>query len=242
MTELLLSLTADGRVTLADGTISDLSQAIIVFTSNIGGAEQAKLATAGNLGFVQKDCTDTESVVISAVAKRFTPEFIGRIDRTVVFKQLTRDAVSRILDIELGSAQKRIIASETPFVVSITPDAKEFLLKKAYSPVYGARAVTRTVEHLVLQPLARLAVSEQVTLGDLVFVGVHENELTFVLQPQGGTDVVGSKKPIAPVLTPVLEAEPPKDATVIDWFSELPVVPEYPYEEIHLDQDPQPYN
>ncbi len=203
LTELLLSLTADGRVTLADGTISDLSQAIIVFTSNIGGIEQAKAASAGNLGFVQRNGTDTESVVIAAVAKRFTPEFIGRIDQTVVFKQLSREAVSQILVLELATAQKRIIASDTPFVVSITPEAKAFLLEKSYSPVYGARAVTRIVEQFVLQPLARLAVSEQVTIGDLVFIGVHENELTFVLQPQGGMVLVGSKKPIPPVTEPI---------------------------------------
>ena len=117
---------------------------------------------------------------------------MNRIDKVVVFRTLQRQHLDKILDIELGMVQDRILNSrgEGKFVFKCTPHAKEFLLKEGTDLKYGARHLKRALERYLVYPLSNLVATSQVTLGDLVRVDFDENEGKLVfLKEEGGAIV-----------------------------------------------------
>src|SRR5499433_1252767 len=192
--QLLLGMLDKATLTLGDNRRVDLSQTVIFLTSNLGGAEIAELVEGG-MGFVQpKDRPTTrldekvEKTAVEAARRKFSPEFMNRLDKVVVFHPLKREELEEVLDIELGQVQKRVLeTAKGQFLFRITDAGRDFLLKEGTDQRYGARHLKRAIERYVVYPLANLLATEQVNLGDLVRVdwdGAHK-ELTFVREKEG---------------------------------------------------------
>ncbi len=152
---------------------------MIFMTSNLGAAEMNSLMTT-RLGFsptVAAEANDKLSQKLSrsgveAARRRFTPEFINRLDRIVVFKPLGASELRRILDIELNAVQQRIVSAalDQSFVFTVTDNGKQFLLDDGFDLKYGARHLKRAIERLLVHPMANLIASGQVRGGDWIQV------------------------------------------------------------------------
>src|SRR6202158_1300279 len=168
-------------LTLGDNLRVDFSAAMVFLTSNLGAAEMSSLVSP-RLGFHAPSVDDTGSSMklsarissagIAAARRKFTPEFINRLDNIVVFKSLGREELSRIVDIELEMVQQRIqtAAASGPFLVNVTDSAKEFLLMEGTDLRYGARHLKRAIERLLVQPLSNLMARGQIHRGDCIRV------------------------------------------------------------------------
>ena len=191
--QLLLGILDKATLTLGDNRRVDLSQCIIILTSNLGASEMTDLVDGG-FGFAPKavevDNNFDEKIqrtAVEAARRKFTPEFMNRIDKTVVFKTLRDEHLAQILEIELGMVQQRVLmASGTnQFVFNCTADAKTFLLKEGTDPRYGARHLKRAIERHLVFPLANLVATAQVKLGDFVRVDMaSENQMIFVKEAE----------------------------------------------------------
>src|SRR6266446_6018484 len=191
--QLLLGILDKATLTLGDNRRVDLSQCIIIMTSNLGAGEMSNLVEGG-MGFAQKptevDETFDEKInrtATEAARRKFTPEFMNRIDKTVVFKTLRSEHLQQILEIELGMVQQRILmASATnQFVFSCTPRVKSFLLHEGTDPKYGARHLKRAIERHVVFQLANLVATGQAKLGDFIRIDLSpEGRLTFVKEAE----------------------------------------------------------
>lgn len=154
-------------------------------TSNLGASEMASILrpnlgfAAGELarqraaGVVDHDLTEkVTGAGMEAARRKFTPEFINRIDHVVVFQALGQEALRKILALELNVVQQRVFSSAhvLPFVISVSQTAKEFLLTEGTDLKYGARHLKRAIDRLLVHPLSNLMASSQVRGGDLVRV------------------------------------------------------------------------
>jgi ATP-dependent Clp protease ATP-binding subunit ClpB len=178
---LLLGILDKATLTLGDNRKVDFSKAMIFLTSNLGAAEMSSLVSP-RLGFHSPQVDDTGSNMklsarvsnagIAAARRKFTPEFINRLDNIVVFKSLGREELRRIIDIELEMVQQRIedAAANKPFLLTVTDTAREFLLLEGTDTRYGARHLKRAIERLLVQPLSNLLASGQIQRGDCIRV------------------------------------------------------------------------
>ena len=182
---LLLGILDKGVLTLGDNRRVDFSLAMVFLTSNLGAAEMSSLLNPP-LGFhvprfedaaCKADLTArVSSTGIAAARRKFTPEFINRLDNIVVFKSLGKEELRRIVDIELERVQERIrfAIPNKPFQVNITGSAREFLLLEGTDFRYGARPLKRAIERLLVQPLSNLMATGQIYRGDCI--GVSHSE------------------------------------------------------------------
>jgi len=191
--QLLLGILDKATLTLGDNRRVDLSQCIIIMTSNLGAGEMTRLVDGG-LGFAPK-VTQIDSALdekidrtaIEAARRKFTPEFMNRIDKVVVFKTLRSEHLQQILEIELGMVQQRILmaAAASQFVFNCTSNVKSFLLNEGTDPKYGARHLKRAIERHLVFPLANLVATGQVRLGDFIRVDLgSEGSLSFVKEAE----------------------------------------------------------
>jgi ATP-dependent Clp protease ATP-binding subunit ClpB len=175
--QLLLGILDKATLTLGDNRRVDLSHTIIFLTSNLGGREITELMTGG-MGFVQprdkrEDRLDMklERAAQEAAKRKFSPEFMNRLDKVVVFHPLREEQLEQIVDIELGMVQQRVLATgRQQFLFRVTPPAKRFLLQEGTDIKYGARHLKRAIEKFVVCPLANLRVTEQVRFGDVLVI------------------------------------------------------------------------
>ena len=199
---LLLGVLDKGTLTLGDNRKVDFSRALIFMTSNLGAAEMSALVTP-RLGFNGPECsrqaqngTVDEKLSgkmmrsgVEAARRKFTPEFINRLDKIVTFKPLGTPELRRILDIELNMVQQRIFntSPDRSFVFKASDAAKDFLLQEGTDLKYGARHLKRAIERLLVQPLSNLIATDQVRGGDCVNVDFDAacNTLTFVKEAEG---------------------------------------------------------
>jgi ATP-dependent Clp protease ATP-binding subunit ClpB len=191
--QLLLGILDKATLTLGDNRRVDLSQCIIIMTSNLGSSEMSNLVDGG-LGFAQKakqvDASLDEKIdrtAVDAARRKFTPEFMNRIDKVVVFKTLRSQHLQQILEIELGMVQQRVLmaSAANQFVFNCTNRVKGFLLQEGTDPKYGARHLKRAIERHLVFPLANLVATGQVKLGDFVRVDLNgDNSLTFVKEAE----------------------------------------------------------
>ena len=191
--QLLLGILDKATLTLGDNRRVDLSQCIIIMTSNLGAGEMTNLVDGG-FGFAPKvpqiDTKLDEKInrtAIEAARRKFTPEFMNRIDKVVVFKTLRPEHLQQILEIELGMVQQRILmaSAANQFVFNCTNSVKSFLLNEGTDPKYGARHLKRAIERHLVFPLANLVATGQVKLGDFIRVDMSgEGSLTFVKEAE----------------------------------------------------------
>jgi len=181
--QLLLGILDKATLTLGDNRRVDLSQTIIFMTSNLGGAEISELITGG-MGFVQpidkpvhRLEEKVERAAIEAARRKFSPEFINRLDKLVVFHPLKRDELDEVLEIELGQVQKRVLDSTTrPFLFRVTTEGRQFLLEEGTDQRYGARHLKRAIERYLVYPLSRLLATAQLRSGDMLLVDRHPGD------------------------------------------------------------------
>jgi ATP-dependent Clp protease ATP-binding subunit ClpB len=175
--QLLLGMLDKATLTLGDNRRVDLSQTVIYLTSNLGGGEITELMNGG-MGFVQpKDIPaagldqKVERTAVEAARRKFSPEFMNRLDKVVVFHPLRREQLEEVLDIELGQVQQRVLeTAKGQFLFRVTGAGKEFLLQEGTDQRYGARHLKRAIERHVVYPLANLLATEQIHLGDLLCI------------------------------------------------------------------------
>lgn len=192
--QLLLGMLDKATLTLGDNRRVDLSQTVIFLTSNLGATDITDLMSGG-YGFIRADDKPTtnldqkvERTAVEAARRKFSPEFMNRLDKIVVFHPLMRQELEAVLDIELGLVQKRVLETATgKFLFRVTPAGRTFLLQEGTDQRYGARHLKRAIERHVVYPLANLLATQQVRMGDLVRIdwdGVHK-ELTFAREREG---------------------------------------------------------
>jgi ATP-dependent Clp protease ATP-binding subunit ClpA len=183
--QLLLGILDKASLTLGDNSHVDLSQCMIFMTSNLGATEMSSLAEGG-LGFAaQKPLDDAHlddkisRTATEAARKKFSPEFMNRLDKVVVFKTLRPEQLEQILELELAKVQQRITRAvgQSHFTFRCNPDVKQWLLKEGTDPKYGARHLKRVIERSIVYPLANLVATSQVTSGDCIDITV---------KPEGG--------------------------------------------------------
>ena len=182
--QLLLGILDKANLMLGDNRRVDLSQVMIFMTSNLGASKITELMTSG-MGFVAAVGPDVkprldekvERMASEAARRKFAPEFINRIDKTVVFHPLRKEQLERILEIELAMVQERLL--ETPrghFLFRVTQSAKDFLLREGTDLKYGARHLKRAIERHLVYPLASLLATDQVTMGETISVDWNGQE------------------------------------------------------------------
>ena len=181
--QLLLGVLDRSTLTLGDNRKVDFSKTIIIMTSNLGAKEMGELVT-GKVGFapasgaeLQEDNLDYKiyQVAKAAARRQFSPEFMNRIDKIVVFRALKHEQLRLILDLELQAVQQRIDKNKAVhFNFIVSEEAKEYLLGEGVDHRYGARHLKRAVERLLVAPLANLSATRQAEEGDTVHVELHQ--------------------------------------------------------------------
>jgi ATP-dependent Clp protease ATP-binding subunit ClpB len=192
--QLLLGILDKANLTLGDNRRVDLSQCVIIMTSNLGAGEMNELIN-GTMGFAQQgaflDNRLDEKITrtaVEAARRKFSPEFMNRIDKAVVFKMLRPEHLEQILEIELGMVQQRILQAtgNSQFVFSCTAKVKRFLLDEGTDAKYGARHLKRAIERFIVFPLANLVATGQVKLGDFVRIDMDpEGKMAFIKEAEG---------------------------------------------------------
>jgi ATP-dependent Clp protease ATP-binding subunit ClpB len=179
--QLLLGILDKATLTLGDNRKVDFSRTIVFMTSNLGAAEMSKLAS-GSIGFAPGPAADyaqemdrkIHRVAVDAAKRKFSPEFMNRIDKVVVFRSLDGNQLGHILDLELAHVQARITATqqERHFAFYCTQRAKDFLLKEGTDLKYGARHLKRAIERFLVFPLSSLISTAQIEAGDQIRIDV----------------------------------------------------------------------
>ena len=198
---LLLGILDKATLTLGDNRRVDFSRALIFMTSNLGASEMGSILRP-NLGFAaseiekqhesgQLDEKTTDKVSkagVEAARRKFTPEFMNRIDKVVVFKPLGHTELREILGLELNILQQRVFnsSSTTPFVFSLTDAAKDYLLREGTDLKYGARHLKRAIDRGLVHPMSNLIATQQIRGGDLIKVDfdTEANEMTFAKEAE----------------------------------------------------------
>jgi ATP-dependent Clp protease ATP-binding subunit ClpA len=210
--QLLLGILDKATLTLGDNRRVDLSQTMIFMTSNLGGSDITELMTGG-MGFAPTVPADSkprldekiEKTAAEAAKWKFAPEFMNRIDKTIVFRPLRSEQLEQILEIELGMVQQRVLeTAKRRFLFRVKPAAWEFLLREGTDLKYGARHLKRAIERHVVFPLASLLATEQVYLGDVISIDWDgaEARLEFSNEAEGApVPFVPRASPIAVVPT-----------------------------------------
>lgn len=190
--QLLLGILDKATLRLGDNRRIDLSQTVIFLTSNLGGREITELM-AGGMGFVQaseKPASNLnvklERTAVEAARRKFSPEFMNRLDKVVVFHPLKTEQLHEILGIELAMVQRRVLdAAKKQFLFRVTPAGKEFLLKEGTDLKYGARHLKRAIERHVVYPLANLLATNQVHFGDVLSIDWDHQQSRLMFHKDG---------------------------------------------------------
>lgn len=221
--QLLLGVMDKAALTLGDNRRVDLSQTIIFMTSNLGASEMSRLVEGGiGFGPAPKDRIDeqpagqldakVERTALEAARRRFSPEFLNRLDQMVVFQALSGPQMREILDLELNLVQNRVLAAgHDRFVFHLSDPAKDFLLHEGQDHRYGARHLKRAIERHLVQPLASLVASGQVHDGDQIAVDVSPSgtsgpEMSFTRESEGLIFPADLGRPPQPPTRPAVAA------------------------------------
>ena len=178
--QLLLGILDKATLTLGDNRRVDFSRTIVIMTSNLGAREMSDMISGG-IGFAPNKADKTREdneidtkiyrTALEAAKRKFSPEFMNRIDKVVVFRSLKEHHLSQILNIELAAVQNSITESAgTKFIFECSDAAKKFLLGEGIDLKYGARHLKRAIERFLVYPLSNLVATQQIETGDFVMV------------------------------------------------------------------------
>ncbi|MDX2033845.1 MAG: AAA family ATPase [Blastocatellia bacterium] len=191
--QLLLGILDKATLTLGDNRRVDFSRSIVIMTSNLGAREMSELISGG-IGFAPKSgVVDAEvdqkiyRTALEAAKRKFSPEFMNRIDKVVVFRSLRDEHLRLILEIELKAVQRRITeGSGEKFVFKCTDAARNFLLDEGIDFKYGARHLKRSIERFLVYPLSNLIATGQVGMGDVLLVDYSPEVGKLVFSKESG--------------------------------------------------------
>jgi len=199
LTLLLLGILDKGTLNLGDNTVVNFERSLIFLTSNLGAREMSR-EVRSDIGFQPADQRTREQIAgrlktigLGAVRKRFSPEFVNRIDVVVTYQPLDADAIARILDHHIDELQRHVHTrlGDRSFEIEVSQAARDLLLSRGVSSEYGARELKRTIHRLLTQPLAALVAAAQITPGTRVMVDAAEGD-TLSLTP---VDIPASTMP-----------------------------------------------
>jgi ATP-dependent Clp protease ATP-binding subunit ClpA len=199
---LLLGILDKATLTLGDNRRVDFSRSLIVMTSNLGAREISELIE-GRIGFAaaqelknryRSEIAIDEKIqrtAVQAASRNFSPEFMNRIDKVVVFHSLNERHLRQILDLELRSLQKQILRSaKTKFFFNCSDSVKELLLSEGMDSRYGARHLKRSIERLLVMPMSNLVASGQVHLGDSIYLDLDHSASDISFARRSGQTMV----------------------------------------------------
>jgi ATP-dependent Clp protease ATP-binding subunit ClpA len=171
MMQILLGVLDKGQLRLGDNNIVNFERSLIFFTSNTG-AKGVQEALAGGMGLTKPAVATVDGVVMAAVRKRFSPEFLNRVDAVITYKPLSEDVLKQILNQQLDGLQEHLDSrlGARSFKLIVTPTGREFLLHTGTSQRYGARELKRVIHRYVTQPLSEALLEGRVRAGGTVKV------------------------------------------------------------------------
>lgn len=170
MFNVLLQVLDDGRITDSQGRTVDFKNTILIMTSNIGASYL--LDGIDQSGQINEE---TEKLVMNDLRAHFRPEFLNRLDETILFKPLSKENISGIIKLIIGDLNKRL--SDRELMVELSPEAESFIVENAYDPVYGARPLKRYIQKYVETLSAKLILADQVGQGDTIRIDVKDGTL-----------------------------------------------------------------
>jgi len=168
----LLQVLDDGRLTDSQGRTVDFKNTVLIMTSNIGSQEILEAQQRG------RSYEEIKNVVTGELRRHFRPEFLNRIDETVVFHPLTIENLVTIVDIQLVRLRQRL--AERALTLVLTPEAIQDLAKRGYDPVYGARPLKRLIQQSLETSIARLLVKGELRDGDTATVDLKDGGLVVI--------------------------------------------------------------
>lgn len=166
----LLQVLDDGRITDSQGRTVDFKNTILIMTSNIGSSYL--LEGIDENGEIKPE---SEKMVMAELQGHFRPEFLNRLDETILFKPLTKDNIDGIINLIIADLNKRLADKEIK--IAISESARELIVEQAYDPVYGARPLKRYLQKHVETLLARMILSDQVSMGDTVTLKAEDGKI-----------------------------------------------------------------
>ncbi|HEY0763238.1 MAG TPA: AAA family ATPase [Pyrinomonadaceae bacterium] len=203
VTKLLLGILDKGTLRLGDNTEVNFEKSLIFFTSNLGAREMMKEINP-EIGFqtafpkLRPELTGKlENIALGAVRKRFSPEFVNRIDAIVTYQPLDQQSLEAILDHDIKALQSHVYSrlGDRCFEIEVTPESRQFLLRKGVSQEYGARELKRTMHRELTQPLATMVARGDVAPGALARVSLAETADKLVISLEAGREIRLGVKP-----------------------------------------------
>jgi len=162
---ILLQILDDGRLTDGKGRTVDFKNTIIIMTSNLGSQVIKELS---------RDYEAMEKKIREILESHFRPEFLNRVDETIIFKALSSEIILKIVDLQIDELRKRL--QERKIGVELSEEAKKLLAERGYDPVYGARPLKRTIQRDIQNPLALKILEKEYKEGDKVKIGVNSKK------------------------------------------------------------------
>jgi len=174
---ILLQILEDGRLTDGHGRTVDFKNTVVIMTSNLGTQEFQRQALGFHRGGRKTDTQRLKGAIDSALKQTFRPEFLNRIDEVIIFEPLTEEQIKQIVDLMLKEVQGRLSAREIE--LTLTEEAKAWLAKQGFDPMYGARPLRRTIQRLVENPLSQKILQGEVKEGDSIIIELGPEGLFF---------------------------------------------------------------
>jgi CheY-like chemotaxis protein len=203
ITSLLLGILDKGILRLGDNTAVNFEKTLIFFTSNLGAREMLKEINP-HIGFhsgssqTLSDLTSKiEAIGLNAVRKRFSPEFVNRIDAVITYRPLDTEALEMILNHDVKALQDHVNSrlGDRCFGIEVLPESRQFLLRKGVSQEYGARELKRTIHRELTQPLATMVARSEIRPGAMVQVGLSADGNALVITPDALTQKATLHRP-----------------------------------------------
>jgi len=173
---ILLQILEDGRLTDGHGRAVDFRNTVVIMTSNLGTQEFQRQA----IGFTRQDKSEQQRLkgtIETALKQTFRPEFLNRIDDTIIFQPLTEEQLKKIVDLLILEVEKRL--ADRNIELELDEEAKAWLLKEGYEPAFGARPLRRAIQRYVENPLSSRILSGEFHDGDRIIVGLQDAGLVF---------------------------------------------------------------
>jgi ATP-dependent Clp protease ATP-binding subunit ClpB len=167
----LLQILDDGRLTDSKGRVVDFKNTVLIMTSNLGSRE---IQAAAENPLADRDIRTN---VLQVLRDHFKPEFLNRIDDTVVFTQLTREEIATIIDVQLEKLRANL--AERNIALELEESARELIVKEGYDPVYGARPLKRAIQSMIQNPLAVKLLNGEIGAGQTVRISADGGEMQF---------------------------------------------------------------
>ena len=179
---LLLQVLDNGRLTDSKGRVVNFKNTLIIMTSNIGAQFIDRME---QIGFSTKEEKGNEyslvkEKIFSSLKDFFRPEFMNRLDDVIIFDILSKEAIRKIVDIQIKQVEERLEAKEISLHISVK--ALDYLAKEGYNPQYGARPLKRLIQDKILNPIATQIISQGILKGGTVIIDLKNNNLTFEIK------------------------------------------------------------